>query len=310
MRMNNSLGAAYLAAEGFEKQLTCEISGITKNYGRLFLTDSPPQRTYWAQNIWYQPFLAHFETIGQAAKILKDLQRNWALFPHVEHRRAALIKEKLPYLSNKPLLFPTKTPDNELGSWTLLDKNTLLASAQCRSKWPNGEIIFQEQKFGPPSRAYLKLWEALTLCGKLPCPKDKCLEIGASPGGWSWVIAQTGANVLCIDRSPLAENVLAMPGVTFKNGNAFSFTPDVVGYVEWIFSDVACYPEKLLEWVKLWLKSGKCSNFICTLKFQGEANYEIAKEFEAIPGSQVVHLSHNKHELTWILTATRSISWH
>ena len=37
-----------------------------------------------------------------------------------------------------------------------------------------------------------------------------------------------------------------------------------------------------------------------TLKFQGETDFETAARFAAIPGSRLVHLHHNKHELTWI----------
>ena len=88
--------------------------------------------------------------------------------------------------------------------------------------------------------------------------------------------------------------------VHFKSGNAFAITPDSSDSFDWIFSDVACYPEKLLEWVQLWLNSGKCKNFICTLKFQGDDDYQAAQAFAKIPGSHVMHLSHNKHELTWI----------
>jgi 23S rRNA (cytidine2498-2'-O)-methyltransferase len=91
-----------------------------------------------------------------------------------------------------------------------------------------------------------------------------------------------------------------MPGVTFRKGNAFAIKPEEVGPLDWIFSDVVCYPEKLLEWVKIWMESGNCKNFICTLKFQGEGGYEVVKEFAKIPGSEVLHLGYNKHELTWI----------
>lgn len=301
MKHTHALSTAYLAAEGYEKQLCQEIDGIVEQYGRLFLTNRAPQQTYWAQNIWYEPTIDRFESISEAATLLKNKQRNWALYPHVEHRRAALIKDKLPYLSNRQVIFPTTVPEAPLGSWTLLDKNTLLASARCSSFYANGQILFEEQKEGPPSRAYLKLWEALTLSGKRPGPGEKCLEIGASPGGWTWVLAQLGAEVLCVDKAPLAPEIDAMAGVHFKMGNAFAITPKEIGHVDWIFSDVACYPDKLFDWVTLWLESGKCNNFVCTLKFQGDVSYEAAYLFAKIPGSRVLHLSHNKHELTWIL---------
>lgn len=292
---------AYLAAEGYEGQLVGEIEGIVQQYGYLYVTNKPPQKSFWAQNVWLNPFISTFDSISQAAALLKSKQRNWALYPHAEHRRAALIAERVPYISNKPLKFPSAIPQAPMGSWTLLDKNTLLASAECSSSYANGMLLFEEQKEGPPSRAYLKLWEALTLAGKWPGPNDKCLEIGASPGGWTWVLAQLGTEVLCVDKAPLAPAIAEMPGVSFQTGNAFAMTPERVGKLDWIFSDVACYPEKLLEWVNLWLESGQCQQFICTLKFQGNDSYESAREFARIPGSRVLHLGYNKHELTWIL---------
>lgn len=298
--MDNSV--AYLAPEGYEEELSQEIQGITARYDRLFLTDRPIQKTFWAQNIWFNPFVAQFNSISEAAKILKNIQRNWSFYPFTEFRRAALIQEQLPYLSKKPLPFPTPLPTLPLGSWTLLDKNTLLASPHCSSPFPNGQILFEECKEGPPSRAYLKLWEALTLMGVYPKQGEKCLEIGASPGGWTWVLAQLGAEVTCIDRSELAPHITALPNVHFTAGNAFNMTPANTGPVDWIFSDVACYPEKLLDWVNLWLESGLCKHFVCTLKFQTGYNPAIVDQFAKIPGSKILHLSHNKHELTWFNT--------
>lgn len=291
---------AYLAAEGYEKQLKNELKNCIAEYGPLFLTEEL-QPTYWAQNIWFNPVITEFESISQAATILKNIQRNWAYCPFVEHRRAALIQAKLPYISDKAVSFPTILPPSNMGSWMLLNKNTLLAASNCSSPFANGQINFEECKMGPPSRAYLKLWEALTLAGKSPGVGSKCLEIGSSPGGWTWVLANLKAEVISVDRTELAKNVEQMPGVHFVKADAFSMTPSKVGVIDWIFSDVACYPEKLLEWIQLWLTSGKCKNFICTLKFQGENPYAILKEFEKIEGSRILHLGNNKHELTWML---------
>ena len=43
----------------------------------------------------------------------------------------------------------------------------------------------------------------------------------------------------------------------------------------------------------------KVTNFVCTLKFQAETDHDTTRRFAKIPGSRVVHLHHNKHELTW-----------
>jgi hypothetical protein len=73
-----------------------------------------------------------------------------------------------------------------------------------------------------------------------------------------------------------------------------------VGPVDWLFSDVVCYPARLLALVERWLATGTCRNFVCTVKFQGPTDHETARRFAAIPGSLLRHLFHNKHELTWI----------
>ena len=39
---------------------------------------------------------------------------------------------------------------------------------------------------------------------------------------------------------------------------------------------------------------------ICTIKMQGETDWDVIREFDNIPDSCVLHLNYNKHELTWI----------
>ena len=63
-------------------------------------------------------------------------------------------------------------------------------------------------------------------------------------------------------------------------------------------SDVICYPERLLEWINVWRKSALVRNIICTIKMQGEINWDLIAEFARIPNSKIVHLNYNKHELT------------
>jgi len=291
----------YLAAPGFVAQLVGELRGVREVHDHLVLTDGPPQESSWAENIWYDPQIIQVASIGDAAKALKSIQRNWWPYAWQLHRRHALIQEKLPHVGAKPLRFPELPPVAPLGSFTLLGPTTLLASPVCRSPFPNGVPTFAEDTNGPPSRAYLKLWEALTLLKRWPTPGERCLDLGASPGGWTWVLAKLGASVVAYDRAELAPNVAAMKGVSAVKGDAFAATPDKVGQVDWLCSDVICYPEKLRDFVHLWLDSGKCKNFVCTLKFQGDSHYGVIKDMRKIPGSTVLHLHHNKHEVTWML---------
>lgn len=153
----------------------------------------------------------------------------------------------------------------------------------------------------PPNRAYLKLWDAFTRLGVAPGPGELCLDLGACPGGWSWVIAGLGAKVISVDKAPLDPRIAAMPLVTSRQESAFGLDPLTVGPVDWLFSDIICYPQRLLSLVNRWREAGLARNFVCTLKFQGETDHAAAAAFAAIPNSRVFHLFHNKHELTWAL---------
>lgn len=292
---------AYLAPEGHEETLLEELGGADAVYGRLILKKGPAIKAAWAANTWHDPVEIAFESIGDAASKLKAIQRNWAGYSHDFHRRAALIQEKLPHVSAKPLVFPAPAPTAPLGGWTLLDKNRMLASAVTSSPFPNGEVQFIEDKENPPNRAYLKLWEAFTLAGRWPKAGEVCVDLGACPGGWSWVMASLGASVIAVDKAPLADHIAAMKQITFRQESAFGLDPKTLGPVDFMCCDIACYPERLLTLVRRWLAAGLCKNYICTLKFQGETNHEVAREFAAIEGSRLLHLHHNKHELTWIL---------
>jgi 23S rRNA (cytidine2498-2'-O)-methyltransferase len=181
----------------------------------------------------------------------------------------------------------------------------MLATHRCSSAVPDGEWRFVEDREAPPSRAYLKLWEALTRLGVRPGPGERCIDLGASPGGWTWVIAGTGASVIAVDKAPLAPSVAAMPAVEWLGASAFSLDPAAHGPVDWLFSDVICYPARLLALVRRWLDAGAARNVVCTIKFQGETDHATAAAFAAIPGSRLMHLTQNKHELTWALVEAR-----
>jgi 23S rRNA (cytidine2498-2'-O)-methyltransferase len=288
---------AYLAPAGFAAQLAAELGDAEPVAERLFLAPGPPRPAAWAQNVWHDPQEIAIASIADAARQLRAIQRNWAAYAPRHHRRATLIRQQLPSVSARPLAFGEAPPAAPLGSWTLLDPHTLLAAPRCSSPFPNGEVQFVEDHAGPPSRAYLKLWEALTLIGRRPLSGETCVDLGASPGGWSWALARLGARVVSVDKAPLAAAVSAFPNVEHRRASAFALDPIAA---DWLFADIACYPARLLGLVERWRAAGTCRNFVCTVKFQGATDHAAAARFAAIPGSRLVHLFHNKHELTWI----------
>lgn len=293
--------ACYHAASTFMHHLEGELPEAYRRDGELLTVMGQERPALWVRNVWKRPFTAEFGSIAEAARLLRGLQRNWAPYPARLARRTALIAEALPPLPSRPKAFPFQAPEAPMGAFTLLDEHTLLASALCSSPWPNGELAFAEDRVGPPSRAYRKLWEALVMAGAMPGPGQRCLDAGACPGGWTWALAGLGAEVLAIDRAPLDDSVAAMPGVSFLKHNAFTLKPEDIGPVDWLCSDVICYPPALFDWVSAWLESGLARNFICTIKMQGKDwDRATVARFASVPGSRVLHLWHNKHELTWI----------
>ena len=258
-----------------------------------------------------EPFFLKFDSIGEAAGELKKIQRNWAPYQYTCFRRAQLIQEKLPYINLKDRQFPVKIPDSPMGLWTLIDEHTMIASAKTNSTLPAGTLHFVEDHENPPSRAYLKIQESLTMANllngtELPGAGQRCFEAGACPGGWTWVLVGLGASVYAVDRAPLADSLMNNPLVTFQAHDAFTLKPEELGHVDWVFSDVICYPERLLEWINKWLTFKPEMNMICTIKMQGEIDWPLIQQFADIPGSKIVHLNYNKHELTWIKTSLKS----
>ena len=101
---------------------------------------------------------------------------------------------------------------------------------------------------------------------------------------------------------------MAGPNVTWQAGSAFALEPRDVGPVDWLFSDIICYPSRLLALVERWHAAGTVRNFVCTIKFQGETDHGVVRSFLALPGAQVMHLHNNKHELTFALVEPAGVS--
>lgn len=319
--IQNLSGIAFLSFPEQSQLLISELSGRfnflnkpKQEYGELLYFDdkkeylelSKGEYPYWARTCMLNPFIIHFDSIGDAASELKKIQRNWAPYQYTCFRRAQLIQEKLPYINLKDKKFPVVIPQSEIGLYTLIDEHTIIASDKTTSCLPAGTLHFIEDHENPPSRAYLKVQESLTLANHffgidLPSAGQKCFEAGACPGGWTWVLAGLGANVHAVDRAPLAQELMENPLIKFQAHDAFTLKPEDIGPVDWVFSDVICYPERLLTWIHTWLESGMTQKMICTIKMQGQIDWPLIAQFAQIPNSKIVHLNYNKHELTIII---------
>ncbi|HMP47077.1 MAG TPA: SAM-dependent methyltransferase [Oligoflexia bacterium] len=190
-----------------------------------------------AQNIWLNPVLRDFKSISEAREILLGTQRNWSMFPGREYGRSKLIQKQLPFVSNKPISFPEKPKNSPLGSWTLLDKNKILFSSACSSRVSHGIYNFIEDKNGPPSRAYLKLWEFFTKEGVIPKSDSSCIDLGASPGGWSWVLSGLSKRVHAVDKSPIEKSLGLNRKIRFHQADVLKIKrlDDIDRSINWLF---------------------------------------------------------------------------
>jgi 23S rRNA (cytidine2498-2'-O)-methyltransferase len=234
--------------------------------------------------IWFQPQLLSFTSISAASRALRKAGaeqagrgQKWTCYDAVDglRRRAALVAEELPCVDKRldeMMLFPlslhpvskakatpassssssvstlTDAPLRSPGCFTLLTPNQLLFSPTTSSPFPNGSIEFVYDRQAPPSRAYLKLYEALTRMqvklmqrhgiqkgqqiwnARKPQPGQVVLDLGSAPGGWTWAAAAScGASVLSIDRAPLDPRVSSLPNVRHVIRSGFSIEPDEEG---------------------------------------------------------------------------------
>lgn len=115
-----------------------------------------------------------------------------------------------------------------------------------------------------PSRAFAKLVEAEARMGRKIGARESCVDLGASPGSWTYVALRRGARVIAVDRSDLRDDLMRDPRVTFQRGDAFRFEPSAP--VDWLLCDVIAEPQRSAELLLRWLQNKWCRHFVVTLK--------------------------------------------
>jgi 23S rRNA (cytidine2498-2'-O)-methyltransferase len=136
----------------------------------------------------------------------------------------------------------------------------------CVSPFVAGRIEPAEDKLAP-SRAFAKLVEAELRLGCAIAAGETCVDLGASPGSWSYTALKRGALVTAVDRSPLRDDLMTEPRLTFVRGDAFTYWPEQP--VDWLLSDVIAFPDRICEMLSRWLGERRCRRFCVTIKFRG-----------------------------------------
>jgi len=209
---------------------------------------------------------------------------------------------------------PAPSPHDEarlLVQLLALERGELLVSAAAPRRlpsggldlapWPAGNAPVAVDR-GPPSRAYQKLEEALAWLGTEPRPDAVCVDLGASPGGWTATLLKRRARVVAVDRAPLAAPLARDARVSMVIGNAFTYAP--ASPVDWLVSDVICEPARSIDLIGRWLEQNLCRHLVVTVKFKGQSGYGILDTLPPLfaqirPAfARVKQLAHNKNEVT------------
>ncbi len=103
-----------------------------------------------------------------------------------------------------------------------------------------------------PSRAAMKLVEAFAWLDRSPERGDQCVDLGAAPGGWSWVLLDRGAKVIAVDPAQLAPSVRTAKGMLHIKADAFHFDPGEP--VDWLFCDMAWRPLEAAALLGKWAR--------------------------------------------------------
>lgn len=290
----------------YEKELENELllhayEIIFKNE-KCFIVNSVEQKPLWAQDCLKNCELVEFKNKSEALKILKSQSNLGAYFENdILPKFAQGLLKDIRQLKLKRIQYEVPSQFNfKYFAWSLLDENHLILCKNPSSQFPLGWHEFNEDKSVPPNRAYLKVWEVLCLNYIQLKPEDIVIDVGSSPGGWSWALSQFVKKVYSIDKAPLDPKISQQANIFYQSNDAFQVKPQDYPDCTWLFSDIICTPQRLLELVHNWHNNSQVRNFVCTIKFKGECDFDILKEFEKFENSTIIHLYQNKNEVTWI----------
>ena len=167
------------------------------------------------------------------------------------------------------------------------------------SSFPWGEVPLADDK-SAPSRAFTKLVESEQRLGRLIERGQTCVDLGASPGSWSYVAIQRGAHVIAVDRSELRDDLMRNPHLKFETADAFKYKPPKTA--DWLVCDVIAAPQRSIDLLLEWLREKRMRNFVVTIKFKGHDEYALLETLKrgAPPlcaDFRLKRLSANKNEV-------------
>lgn len=152
-----------------------------------------------------------------------------------------------------------------------------VAERTLSAPWPGG---IPRLKFprGAPSRSTLKLEEALLVLldegerERWLEPGMRAVDLGASPGGWTWQLVARSLHVTAVDNGPMDAALLASGLVDHLRADGFRYRP--TRPVDWLVCDMVEQPRRVAELMAHWLAEGLCRHAIFNLKLPMKKRYD------------------------------------
>lgn len=167
---------------------------------------------------------------------------------------------------------------------------------------------------GAPSRSTLKLDEAFHTFIPLDewderlKPGLNAVDLGASPGGWTWQLVRKGMMVYAVDNGQMDAALLASGQVKHFREDGFTFSPPR-NDITWLVCDMVEKSQRVTELIIKWLINGWCRETIFNLKLPMKKRYDqVMSLLEAMASTlqthginaqiRARHLYHDREEVT------------
>jgi 23S rRNA (cytidine2498-2'-O)-methyltransferase len=180
------------------------------------------------------------------------------------------------------------------------------------SAWPMGIPRLRLPKEAP-SRSTLKLEEAwhhfipaVEWDQRLACSM-RAVDLGSSPGGWTWQLVQRGMFVEAVDNGPMDQKLMDTGQVNHRLADGFIFEPKKD--VDWLVCDIVDKPARVSALIIKWVSKGFCREAVFNLKLPMKQRYlevkkceqRILSELESLGfrvSVQFKQLYHDREEVT------------
>jgi len=167
-----------------------------------------------------------------------------------------------------------------------------------------------------PSRSTLKLEEAFkTMLTEAEQTRYlhngmTAVDLGASPGGWTWQLVNRELRVIAIDNGKMDQALMDTGMVEHINADGFKFYPNKP--VDWLVCDMVERPLHISRLISRWLVDGQCRYTAFNLKLPMKKRYQTVIECREIIESQlqknnfnydfrIKQLYHDREEVTCII---------